>query len=74
MNKIVMFALVTLFSGCASKDVVVKTEFKDVYIPVKCEVKLPPKPKYNPLNLQSVKDIAKYYEIVELELKRCVNE
>ncbi|MBR8461460.1 hypothetical protein KDD93_06780 [Campylobacter sp. faydin G-24] len=65
---------ISVFAGCADKKVLTRTEWQKVYIPIKCEVDIPTKPKYTPSDLQSAKELAKYYEEVENLLKGCVNE
>jgi len=66
-------ALCVFLSGCAAKEPIVRTEYKNVYIPIKCEVKIPVKPKFDPNNMQSAVELAKYYETCEALLKECAN-
>lgn len=64
---------VILLSGCSAKpEIITHTEYQDVNMPVKCEVKLPGKPKFDENNLESAKEIAKYYGEVERLLMECV--
>lgn len=66
---------VILLSGCSAKpEIITHTEYQNVYVPVKCEVKLPEKPKFDENNLESAKEIAKYYGETERLLMECVNE
>ncbi|ELS6283363.1 hypothetical protein R5S04_001755, partial [Campylobacter coli] len=57
----------------ASKDVLIKTEFKELKIPVKCPLKLPLKP-FDYGDLESAKKISKYYLEVEDIAKLCTGE
>ena len=50
-----------------------RTEYKNVYIPIKCEVKIPAKPKFDPNNMQSALELAKYFQTCEALLKECAN-
>ena len=64
-------ALCVFLSGCAAKEPIVRTEYKNVYIPIKCEVKIPAKPKFDPNNMQSALELAKYFQTCEALLKEC---
>jgi putative lipoprotein len=64
-------ALCVFLSGCAAKEPIVRTEYKNVYIPIKCEVKIPVKPKFDPNNMQSALELAKYFQACEVLLKEC---
>lgn len=65
-----LLALFTLtFSACASKPVY-KVEIKEVFIPVKCNLKLPTKPKENG-SFESHKALTKYYLEIEQIAKDC---
>ena len=69
----VLFTLLALFaltfSACASKPVY-KVEIKEVFIPVKCNLKLPKKPQENG-SFASHRALAKYYLEVEQIAKDC---
>ena len=67
---------VLTLAGCASKDpqVIIKTEYKDVLVPIRCINKMPNKPKYDYENMQSAKELMRYYKTCEELLKGCVNE
>ena len=69
----VLFTLVALFaltfSACASKPVY-KVEIKEVFIPVKCNLKLPTKPQENG-SFASHRALAKYYLTIEQIAKDC---
>ena len=65
-----LFALFALtFSACAAKPVY-KVEIKEVFIPVKCNLKLPKKPKENG-SFASHRALAKYYLEIEQIAKDC---
>ncbi|EOH5813982.1 hypothetical protein ACL908_000518 [Campylobacter coli] len=75
-DKMRIFLLIIPFvflSACASKDVLIKTEFKELKIPVKCPLKLPLKP-FDYGDLESAKKISKYYLEVENIAKLCTGE
>ncbi|WP_291951380.1 hypothetical protein [Campylobacter sp.] len=69
--KMLFFSFI--FSACANKDILIKTEFKEVKIPVKCPLKLPLKP-LNKGDLISAKELSKYYLEVENIAKRCTEK
>ena len=74
--KLAISSLIVAFfmTGCASKpEVIVKTQYQDVYVPVACIEKMPAKPKYSPSNLQSAKELMGYFLTCEELLKGCVN-
>ena len=75
MKLIVSSLLAALFmAGCSSKpEVIVKTQYQDVYVPVACIEKMPTKPKYSPSVLQSAKELMGYFLTCEELLKGCVN-
>lgn len=60
-------------SACASKDVLIKTEIKELKVPVKCPLKLPLKP-LDKGDLESAKEISKYYLEIEEIAKICTGE
>lgn len=66
---------VILLSGCSAKpEIITRTVYQNVYVPVKCKVELPKKPKFDENNLESAKEIAKYYQETERLLMECANE
>ena len=75
MKLAVSSLLVAFFIiGCGSKpEVIVKTKYQDVYVPVACIEKMPTKPKYSTSDLQSAKDLMGYFLTCEELLKGCVN-
>ena len=72
--KILVFLLFALFFiGCADKpEIITKTQYQDVYIPVRCQAKIPEKPKFDKKDLQSARALAVYYRQVEALLMECV--
>ena len=74
--KLIVSSLIVAFfmAGCASKpEVIVKTQYQDVYVPVACIDKMPTKPKYSPENLESAKELMGYFLTCEKLLEGCVN-
>lgn len=74
--KLIVSSLILAFClvGCSSKpEVIVKTQYQDVFIPVACIEKMPAKPKYSPSDLQSAKELMGYFLTCEELLKGCVN-
>lgn len=67
---------VILLSGCSAKpEIITRTEYQNVYVPVKCKVELPDKPKFDENNPEiSSKKIAEYHSKAERLLMECVNE
>lgn len=72
-KSFILFTLLALFaltfSACASKPVY-KVEIKEVFIPVKCNLKLPKKPQENG-SFASHRALAKYYLEIEQIAKDC---
>ena len=66
-------ALCVSLSGCAKQEPLIRTEYKDVLIPIKCKASLPAKPKFDSSNMQSAVELAKYYQTCEALLKECAN-
>ena len=74
--KLIVSSLILAFclAGCGAKpEVIVKTQYQDVYVPVACIEKMPTKPKYSPSDLQSAKELMGYFLTCEELLKGCVN-
>ncbi|MDA3967364.1 hypothetical protein [Helicobacter sp. WB40] len=63
-----LFLGVIIFSGCTPATKIVTQE---VYIPVKCNLELPTKPKEDG-SFESHKELAKYYLKLERVAKDCV--
>lgn len=69
----IILTSVIFLSGCSAKpEIITRTEYQNVYIPVKCKIDMPAKPKFDENNLESAKEIAKYYGEVERLLTECV--
>ena len=66
-------ALCVSLSGCAKQEPLIRTEYKDVLVPIKCKASLPAKPKFDSSNMQSAVELAKYYQTCEALLKECAN-
>lgn len=74
--KLIISSLILAFClvGCGSKpEVIVKTQYQDVYVPIACIKEMPAKPKYSPGDLQSAKELMGYFLTCEELLKGCVN-
>ena len=74
--KLIVSSLILAFclAGCSSKpEVIVKTQYQDVYVPMACIEKMPTKPKYSSSDLQSAKELMGYFLTCEELLKGCVN-
>jgi len=54
--------------------VVARIEYRDVLVPVRCNVAVPPRPAYNPDAVMGVVDLCDYAERLEVLLKKCVGE
>ncbi len=66
-------ALCVSLSGCAKQEPLIRTEYKDVLVPIKCKASLPAKPKFDSSNMQSAVELATYYQTCEALLKECAN-
>lgn len=73
MRILVFFmALILLFSGCADKQVPEpKVVYKEKYMPIKCNAKMPLKPK-NDGTFETHKAKMIYYRDCERFLKQCL--
>jgi hypothetical protein len=60
-------------TGCAPKTVT-KIEYRDVKVPVRCDVTVPPRPAYNPDAVTGVVDILEYAEMLEALLRACTGD
>lgn len=73
MKILVFFFFALFFAGCSAKpETITKTQYQDVYVPVKCQVKMPEKPKFDKKDLESARALAVYYRQVEALLMECV--
>ena len=69
-----LFVALFALCGCSSKpEIIVKTQYQDVYVPVACIDKMPTKPKFNKDDLASAKELMGYFLTCEELLKGCVN-
>jgi hypothetical protein len=50
---------------------VIKTEYVEVKVPVRCNVTIPPRPTYNSDPVMGVIDVLEYTEKLETLLKAC---
>ena len=76
-NNLIFFFILAIsvtLAGCASKDAQIMTEYKEIYVPVKCRIKLPQKPEFNPNNPESLKETIGYYRNIEALLKGCASD
>lgn len=71
---VLAIAMILLLSGCANKEQLVKVEYQDVYVPIRCNAQMPNKPKFNADDLNSAKELLIYYKQTEELLKRCIDE
>lgn len=74
--KLIVSSLILAFclAGCGAKpEVIVKTQYQDVYVPIACIKEMPIKPKYSPSDLQSAKELMGYFLTCEELLRGCVN-
>ncbi|WP_232209591.1 MULTISPECIES: hypothetical protein [Campylobacter] len=70
---IILLSFAVIMAGCANKpEIITRTLYQDVYIPMKCDVKLPEKPEYDKNDPDSAKKLAIYYKQVEKLLKGCI--
>lgn len=75
MSKVVIGAvLLCLCSGCCKPEVVYRTAYQDVLIPVRCEIAAPVKPaKADNAALQII-DLINYTHELELTVRACGGE
>lgn len=73
MSKTLILILALFLGGCA-KDSIVKVQYVEKFVPVKCDISLPYKPAFNSQNLESAKELTIYYKQVETFLKYCIGE
>ena len=74
MIRIWIFCLFALiFTGCAAKPQISEPHiiYKEKYVPVRCNAKMPLKPK-NDGTFETDKKIAVYYRDCEKKLKQCL--
>lgn len=67
-------AAVLSLAGCAKEpQIITRTVYQEVKIPVACIEKMPTKPKFNKDDLASAKELMSYFKTCEELLKGCVN-
>lgn len=66
-----IFVFALLFTGCTTKEVQTEYIYKDVYIPIKCNAKMPLKPQ-NDGSFEADKQKMIYFVRVEELLKKCI--
>ncbi len=66
----ILFCSLFAFIGCSR--VISDVQIQEVYIPIKCNIKIPNKPKEDG-TFESHKQLAEYYLIVEQIAKDCTN-
>lgn len=73
---VLLLLVCVILSGCATPQPtpIIKTEYKEVLIPIKCKVQIPQKPKFDPTKPQTATLLAKYYENIEALFLECVSE
>lgn len=67
-----LFFVFLFFTGCSSVKTAIVT--KDVYIPVKCEVDIPPRPVKVDSTSRNVISILEYTEKLEVIIEACVEK
>jgi len=68
-----MVCCMVSLAGCIPKTVI-KIEYRDVLVPVRCQAEAPLRPTYNPDPVMGVVDILEYCEKLEVLLKTCIGE
>ena len=74
--KLIISSLIVAFfiaGGSSKPEIIVKTQYQDVYVPIACIKEMPIKPKYSPSDLQSAKELMGYFFTCEELLRGCVN-
>lgn len=70
---ILFFFLTLLLFGCSAKEqVVYKQNIKEVYIPVRCKVEIPARPKPTGDTVKDNINIISYSKEIEQALKACI--
>ena len=64
--------LLAFLAGCSTKPIL-KVQTKEVFIPVKCNLELPPKPKEDG-GFESHKELSLYYKEIEQIAKDCTRD
>lgn len=71
---VLICGLIIILCGCAAKEpeIISRTSYQDVNMPVRCNVELPPKPEFDENDPPTAGDVAAYYEEVERLLLLCI--
>lgn len=65
---IVCVLVIMFFTSCHKT---AQIQIQEVYIPIKCDIEMPKRPKKSHTLTQSLAQILKYTETLELALKTC---
>lgn len=71
---VLLLIFIVLIAGCAKCEPIIKTEFRDRLVPVKCDVTLPAKPSFDASNPSSAARLELYYKEVEQLLRGCAKD
>lgn len=71
MKTFITLLLAFFMLGCSNKTQVI---YKEVKIPIKCNVDKIPKPAYSDNLIQDLKNLAVYAELLEKDLNFCIGE
>ncbi|MGP1484902.1 MAG: hypothetical protein ACTTJC_02185 [Campylobacter sp.] len=76
LGQMVLILVSLLFlSGCAGEpQIITKTVYKDVFVPISCIKQMPKKPNFIKGDVKSAKELMSYLLTCEALLKGCVNE
>lgn len=68
-------AAVLSLAGCAKEpQIITRTVYQEVKIPVACIEKMPEKPKFEANDAKSARELMEYFKTCEELLKGCVDE
>ena len=69
-------ATAVMLCGCAGTEsrIIARTQYQDVYKPVRCDVELPPKPSFDERDPSTAGAVAAYHEEVERLLLLCMGK
>jgi hypothetical protein len=70
----VLLFYLTIITACASPQVVYKTIYQDVYVPVRCDISTPTKPAKADNAVLQVIDLITYTHELESALQVCTEE
>ncbi|HEC1823340.1 TPA: hypothetical protein R1765_001964 [Campylobacter coli] len=70
--KFLLLVLSFVFIGCGTTRTIYITEYKDKYIPIKCEVVMPKKPIYYKNNVyKTLDEVLAYSERLKIIVDKC---